>query len=185
LFMADLAMLFTFFGAAGFIVIKFFMGQMFKGWIGLVIKSVLGIVLAIIAAVVAPTCPALAVVLVAAAITMGGLFGVIILLIAQNIPFLGGMIAGVMEPFSGIIMVLIILAVVEFVVDILAIVLVMIPILNIISIIVAIAVPIIQLLLMWSIFGGAFSQLPDCLGLSESSRMAVPGSGGIFIGTGK
>lgn len=182
--MADIGSLFKFFGAAGFIVLRFFISKMFGGMLGLLIKAGIGIGLAIGASFAAKYCASLGVIMVAAAIIIGGLFGIVVLMGAQYLPWIGGAISTALTPFNAIMWTLLILAIVHFVIEILSVIFALVPILNIIAIILSIAIPLIMLYLMWAPFGDAFASLPKCIGIGEGQTSGpVPGTGGVMIGT--
>jgi hypothetical protein len=183
--MADLAMLFTFFGAIVFGGAAFISSQIFKGIPGLLMQAGIGMGLVTTASSVAGFCPALASVLVSGAIVVGGPAAIIALMIFQNVPFIGGAIAGVMEPFTGSLIFLLIISIVHAVLKALG-PMELIPVIGIIVLVANVLVPVIILAVLWTPFSDGFAGLPSCIGLSDSSVSGqVPGTGGVSIGTGK
>jgi hypothetical protein len=178
--MVDLAGLYVFFGAGAFIIIKFFLGFLLKeqGLMRLIITLVIGLGMLGGAAAIAPTCAPAAIILVVGAIVFGGLPVVVLFMFAGSIPFLGPAFAGVLEPISGLLFILLILAIVEFIVHILSI-LAIVPILGMVVIILNIALPLIQLFLLWGPFSDGFANLTRCF---DITGQVIPGTGGISIG---
>ena len=174
--------LFVFFGAAIFVAMKFFASQMFKGWMGLIIQAGLGLGLAFAASFVSNWCPALGTILVAAAIVLGGVVGILSLMFGSNIPWIGAAIAEAVSPIEGVLMILLALAVLEIILNIVSI-LEIIPGLGTVLFVIHIALPIIQLAVMWAAFSGAWADLPDCIFTEGGRTGAIPGTGGIHIGT--
>jgi len=178
--MADLSGLFVFFGAVGFIFIKFMLGMLLKeqGLIRLLITLGIGIGMLVGASFVAPMCAPLAIIMVTGAIIFGGLPVVIMFMFIGAIPFVGPALSPVIEPISGMLWTLLIITIIEFLVGILHI-LALVPIINIIVIILSIALPIIELVILWGTFSGAFADVTTCMSLSGTK---IPGTGGISIG---
>jgi hypothetical protein len=178
--MADLSGLFVFFGAVGFIFLKFMLGMLLKeqGLFRLLITIGIGLGMLIGATFVAPTCAPLAIILVTGAIIFGGLPIVVMFMFVGAIPFIGASLATVIAPISGMLWVLLIITIVEFIVSILHI-LALVPIINIIIIALAIILPIIELVILWAVFSGAFADVTTCFSLAGTK---IPGTGGISIG---
>jgi amino acid transporter len=164
------------------IIAKFALGRVLQGKGGIILEVGLGIGLVVAAGFVSGFCSALGVILVVAAILIGGVAGVIGVFISGSLPFVGGAISSVTGPFMGILYIILILAIIEFVIKLLSIFAVV-PVLGIIVMILGIVVPLIQLYFIWSIFSGAFVDLPNCLGWTGGMSPEIPGTGGIRIGT--
>ena len=178
--MVELSGLFVFFGAAAFIMGKFFIGMLLKeqGLMRLIITLAIGVGMLIGAVFAAPACAPVATVLLIGAIIFGGFPVVLLFMFAGSLPFIGTTLAGVLAPISGLLFILLILAIVEFIVHILAI-FALIPILGIVILILNIALPLIQLFLLWGVFSAAFGGLATCAPVTGT---AIPGTGGISIG---
>lgn len=176
----DLAGLYVFFGAAAFIMIKFFMGMLLKeqGILRLIITLVIGFGMLIGATFIAPICPAAATILVIGAILFGGLPVVIMFMYVGGIPYIGTALAGIISPISGVLWTILIISIVEFVMHILSIFIV-IPIIGWVVLILDIALPIIELVILWAPFSGAFADLTKCFTIAGTK---IPGTGGISIG---
>jgi hypothetical protein len=171
----------VFFGAAIFIMVKFFMGFLLKeqGLLRLIITLAIGFGMLVGAYFAAPICGPAAVILVVGAVIFGGFPIVLLFMFVGSIPVIGDALASAVSPISGMLMILLILAIVEFIVNILSI-FSMIPIIGWIILVLNIVLPIIQLVLLWSVFSGAFADMTKCF---NPVGTVIPGTGGISIGS--
>ena len=161
------------------IILKLMVVNAVKGWIGIVLKVGMGIGAAIGAAAVASYCPALGMFLIVVAIILGEFFGVLALYLGPMIPWIGDVIAPIIEPISGSLYIFLILTIILFVLHILE-ALAIVPVVGIIILILSIVIPIIMIWMIWGAYTDAISGIAACFG---GTRTAIPGTGGISIGT--
>jgi hypothetical protein len=193
---AALSYAFSIMGIFVFIVLKFFVAKLFKGWKGLIAKAVVSLVIAIIASLVWNFCPAASVVLIFAIFIVGELIGIGIVFASQYIPYVGSTAAYALSIIAPFIVIWFYIAVLAFVFDvtiaITEIVMLFIPgvgwlvdvALVIVSIVVPIIFPIIQIAVAWGAFSTQFGGLADCV-LNIGRTGPIPGTGGISIGATK
>jgi hypothetical protein len=168
--------------AAILVIANFMFGNLFKGKAGILIEVGAGIGLVVAAGLVSGFCSPLGTILVVAAILIGGIAGIIGIFIAGSIPVVGGMLSGIVSPFMGILYIVLAIAIAKFIIKILS-AFAAIPVLGIVILILEIVVPLIQLYFIWSLFSGAFVDLPNCFGWTGGMSPEIPGTGGIRIGT--
>lgn len=186
----------TIIGAFVFIILKFFMAKMFKGWKGWIAKAVVAFVLAGLSGVVWAFCPAASVILVFSIMIVSGLVGYFMILAAQNLPFVGPTIMFAFSIIAPAITIWIILMVIEFILNlaltILEIVLLFVPgvgwavdvALLAVGILIPIIFPLLQMAVAWAAFTSAWSGLAGCI-LGMGRTGPIPGTGGISIGAAK
>lgn len=163
------------------IIFKILFINKIEGWLGILLKVGVGLGAAVGAVAVSSFCPALGFFMIVVAIILGELFGVIALYVGPMIPWIGQSIAPVIEPISGTLMIFLILNIILFVLHILKI-LAIVPIVGTIVLILGIVIPLVIIWLIWGKYVDAFSGLTSCFG-GGSGRIAIPGTGGISIGT--
>ena len=185
---AALSVTFTFVGAFVFVVLKFFVAKMLKGWKGLILKAVISFVLAALSGLVWNICPSLSVILVFGVLIIGELIGFGIIYIAQSLPYIGGTVSYAFSMISYVVVIWIVIAVIGFLLDVLSIVALFVPVFgwiaDVIILIVSLLLPVIQIAVAWGAFSSQFAGLADCI-LGTGRTAAIPGTGGIHLGATK
>jgi hypothetical protein len=185
---AALSIAFAIIGAFLFIVLKFFMVKLFKGWKGMILKVIVSVVLCAASGLTWNICPALSVLLVFAVLIMGELLGFGVIYLSQSLPYVGSTVAFAFSLVAPVIIIWLVIAIIGFLLDVLSIVALFVPIFgwiaDIVIVVIVLILPIIQLFVMWGAFTQQTAGLADCvLGIGRTGP--IPGTGGISIGATK